>query len=167
MENTTRNIPSSRPRFGITKSKTRQPHRHNSLDKNIRHTRLRPRQIRRNRRPRPIRQLRRHNSKNRRNQLTRLHHIKGDYIDHGWPNDATTWMVPWGSNWVQRTYDFIMPSQYYGDGGWAGSTAAQVPKGTYATPTYICPWLEISANYGNTQGTYTTWFSDFQLYINP
>jgi hypothetical protein len=89
--------------------------------------------------------------------------IKGNW-GAGWPSDGATWMVPWGSNWVLRTYDFIVPNLWWGDGG---LSSHQVARGTYVAPQFICPWLQISANYGSTQGTYTTWFSDFQLYINP
>jgi hypothetical protein len=93
--------------------------------------------------------------------------IKGDIGDYGYPSDSASWMVPWGSNWTLRTYNFVVPSQWWGDGGYGIMASNQVPRGTYATPAYICPWLQISANYGSTQGTYTTWFSDFQLQINP
>jgi hypothetical protein len=91
--------------------------------------------------------------------------IEGDYGNYGWPSDTATFMVPWGSNWVQRTYDFTVPNLWWGDG--AGSSGHQVPYGTYTAPVWICPWVMISANYGSTQGTYTSWFSDFQLSINP
>jgi hypothetical protein len=84
--------------------------------------------------------------------------------DIGWAPDSASFVVPWGSNWVLRTYDFTVPKLWCGDGGLSNN---QVPRGAYATPQYICPWLMVSANYGSTQGIYTTWFSDFQLHINP
>jgi len=84
--------------------------------------------------------------------------IYGDPTNNGWTG-AAAFNVPWGSSWVQRTYNFVVPSQLEGDGIMRNN---QVPSGTFVTPQYICPWLMIS---GSTQ--YTTYFSDFQLYINP
>jgi hypothetical protein len=82
--------------------------------------------------------------------------IYGDPTNNGWTG-AAAFNVPWGSSWVQRTYNFVVPSQLEGDGIMRNN---QVPSGTFVTPQYICPWLMIS---GSTQ--YTTYFSDFQLYI--
>ena len=90
--------------------------------------------------------------------------IKGNIGAYGYPSDSATWMVPWGSNWTLKTFDFTMPNVWTGDGGMPTNN---VPAGTQVPVQYICPWLQISANYGSTQGTYTTWFSDFQLHINP
>ncbi len=89
--------------------------------------------------------------------------LQGNY-GNGWPSDSATWLVNWGNNWVLKTFDFIVPSQWWGDGA---MSSHQVPRGTYATPAWICPWLMVTANYGSNIGTYTTWVSDFQLYINP
>jgi hypothetical protein len=88
--------------------------------------------------------------------------IKGNY-GAGYPSDSGTWMVPWGNDWVQRKFDFIMPDLWWGDGGMPTNN---VPRGTYFPPNRICPWLQTSANYGQLTGRYTTWFSDPQLYIN-
>jgi hypothetical protein len=93
--------------------------------------------------------------------------IKGAWGIYGWPSDGATWMVNWGSDWVFRTYDFIVPDLWWGDGGFGTLPNNQVPHDVYAAPVWICPWFMVSANYGSLSGTYTSWFSDFQLYINP
>ena len=55
-------------------------------------------------------------------------------------------MVPWGSNWTLKTFDFTMPNVWTGDGGMPTNN---VPAGTQVPVQYICPWLQISANYGS------------------
>jgi hypothetical protein len=70
--------------------------------------------------------------------------------------------VPWGSGWTLITWSFVVPATCTGD----GALASGVPLGQQSVPTYCIPWLQIYAGneYSN---TYTSWFSDFQFYINP
>ena len=84
----------------------------------------------------------------------------------GWPNVARqentspTCVVDWGSDWKLITWNFVVPSQAMGD----QNNGANIPQGHYAVPGTIVPWCQI---YGSYATTYTSWFSDFQLYINP
>jgi hypothetical protein len=73
--------------------------------------------------------------------------------------------VHWGSDWTKVTWDFYVPWSYVGDGGF-GYAQGQVPLGQYATPTACIPWIEIYGQNGYSS-TYTSWFSDFQFYVNP
>jgi hypothetical protein len=71
--------------------------------------------------------------------------------------------VHWGkTTWTQLRWDFIVPSTAKADGWVSGG----VPYGQYATPDTIVPWCQIFGQNGYSS-TYTSWFSDFQFYINP
>ena len=79
--------------------------------------------------------------------------------------------VPWGSDWVYRVWDFIVPKTYISDGG-SVNISSNYKEGLPVQPATIVPWIQIwtwgsdpSTQYPN--GAYTSYFSDFKLYINP
>lgn len=87
-----------------------------------------------------------------------------------WQNEAPNVVVDWGSAWTLITWNFTVPNQAMGDsapGTAQGlSSANQVPLGQWNTIVGFDPWLQVYGGngYNNMQ---TSWFSDFQVYINP
>jgi hypothetical protein len=94
-----------------------------------------------------------------------------DYPNAAWPDFPTQSVVPFGtSTWTLITYDFTVPKTYTGDGGVGSSSglSCQIPLGhAQSGPFLLAPWCEVYSNWGSTANTYTSWFSDFQFYINP
>jgi hypothetical protein len=85
----------------------------------------------------------------------------------GYPNyndpNKDSYFVHWGHDWTFIKWDFIVPTQSMGDGLLYTN---QVPQGQNATITSAIPWCMIWGGNG-LYNLYTTWFSDFQFYINP
>lgn len=76
--------------------------------------------------------------------------------------DLGSTYVNWGTqDWVQRTIDFIVPSDYF--------TLDKV-TGETITPTQISAagmWMQVwSSTYGGTESG-NAWFADAEFYINP
>lgn len=86
---------------------------------------------------------------------------------NGNPGDVDNNFVNWGSGWSFREWDFIVPAQAMGDGL---MSSHQVPQGVMATvgssnvPSVV--WFMIWGGDGF-NGLYTSWLSDFQVYVNP
>jgi len=68
--------------------------------------------------------------------------------------------VPWGSDWTFMQWTFTVPALITADGYGAYPINAQ------AAPTWCIPWTQIYGQNGF-KNTFTSWFSDFQFYVNP
>jgi len=78
----------------------------------------------------------------------------------GFPVNQKLNYVNWGSDWQQRTMDFIVQNQYYTDPFTSN-------PGQLMTPDRIIPWIQVwSDTYGNADNG-IAWFADAELYINP
>ena len=69
--------------------------------------------------------------------------------------------VNWGSDWQQRTMDFIVPNQYPSDG------FGSFPAGQMVTPTQIVPWIQVWSDVNGNADNGIAWFADAILNINP
>jgi hypothetical protein len=77
------------------------------------------------------------------------------------PADSYLNFVNWGSDWEQRTMEFIVPDEVMSNGAFG------YILGEMVVPDRIVPWIQVwSNNYGNLDGG-IGWFSDSVLYINP
>jgi hypothetical protein len=87
---------------------------------------------------------------------------KTGLLDDSRDLDADSY-VPWGQDWTHIVWDFYIQPQYTADGQ---AVYGAFPRGTVVsaqTGFMIVPWLQIL----NGGTIYTSYFSDFQLYINP
>jgi hypothetical protein len=101
--------------------------------------------------------------------LANLGNIDINGPDTGW-GDTISWLVPWGSDWKYKAYDFIVASSYYSDGAFwsdADKTHQVIPRGAWAPATNICPFVYSIVNGSYLPYPYTCWVSDFQLKVNP
>jgi len=74
--------------------------------------------------------------------------------------------VNWGSTgatWVQRTFDFVIPSHYYSKDWYTGNSISPVQINEVAL------WFQIWGVQPNEDVSERgiAWFADAQLYINP
>jgi hypothetical protein len=77
------------------------------------------------------------------------------------PADSYLNFVNWGSDWEQRTMEFIVPDEVMSNGAFG------YILGEMVVPDRIVPWIQVwSNNYGNLDGG-IGWFADTILYINP
>lgn len=84
---------------------------------------------------------------------------------NGYPKDQVDNWVKWGSDWTQRTMDFIVPKQYNYDG--YGGDGSWVTGVTMVTPNSMLPWIQVWSEDHENADTGTAWFADAKLYINP
>ena len=92
----------------------------------------------------------------------------------GYPNsdhaDIYTNFVPWGTGWTFKQWDFIVPAQALSDLSPQmqplSSTQNQIGTGQWASIGAIIPWVMIYGQNG-WANTYTSWFSDFKVFVNP
>ena len=87
-------------------------------------------------------------------------------VSGGYPSDNSGTFVNWGhTNWVQVKQDFIVQSQYPGDGlGAYFGMPHSYDVGEMATPVAIIPFFWCMDSSGE-QGV--AWFAGAVLYINP
>ena len=79
----------------------------------------------------------------------------------GYPSNQNLNFVKWGSDWTQRTMDFIVPNQYPTD-GWLGGT-----KGVMTTPNGMVPWIQVWSDSHQNADNGIAWFAHAEVYINP
>jgi len=77
----------------------------------------------------------------------------------GFPSNQYLNFVNWGSDWQQRTMDFIVQNQYYTDPFTSN-------PGQLAMPDSMIPWIQVYTPNGFAEEG-VAWFADAELYINP
>ena len=89
----------------------------------------------------------------------------------GWPNysspqdESPTYTIPWGTGWTLIYWSFTVPSQAEGDSSTVGLN--QISTNQWCAISGCIPWCQVWGAQGDGSSTYTSWFSDFQFYINP
>jgi hypothetical protein len=77
--------------------------------------------------------------------------------------DADSW-VNYGQGWTQLVWSFVVPAYYKCDGIYSLTNHPLVTGQNYV-PTEIAPWVQVWDSSGKV--SYSAWFSDYQLYLNP
>jgi len=88
----------------------------------------------------------------------------------GWPSysssqdETSACMIPWGTNWSLIYWSFTVPNQAEGD---SGGGLNQIPTNQWCAISGCVPWCQVWGAQTDGSSTCTSWFSDFQFYINP